>query len=544
MGIDWVSLFFCYFSGILLSRDFIVMPGRKKKAHEARLRRKGFIPVRLKVKKKIAVPKATRMASISKMESLEEAQPGSLDEFPFLSDPKTMEYVEGSRTMFIMRGLPGCGKSSLAKQIADAYGNTVVCSADSFRYVNGVYVFDRNKLQESHEKCRELARLSADSSINVLIVDNTNIRVWEFKYYLEIARRRQYTVVLVEPRTPWKWDVRELGKKNSHDVPERKIREMAGRYEIAVPLYFGWFLNGDDSARVLTVGEQVLKQLGEVREFAEEFKCYSESGTGYLDLTKYFTREAFTGNKNSIHCTAMFTKYGKVPGSEAYTTSEMVVNSCGQVFRIEIVGFLITPRTFGARVRLTEYQKKLWGQDDYETVNHGTPVRGVRSRNISGESEGWDGGLPSSPSLSNRFAGLGIEEEIFDEGAADNLANSATEHESEETERDYKFCPTWGFGRRAHITLGCAPGIPPVQTGLDLIEVVSTEAMTSDLSGMESTHESAASDLESVTSELSLISDPGTFSIKKGEARCYGDGRWVVYLDKSIHVDAMFSGFY
>ena len=34
--------------------------------------------------------------------------------FPFLQDAKTIEFIMNSKTMFIMRGLPGSGKSKIA----------------------------------------------------------------------------------------------------------------------------------------------------------------------------------------------------------------------------------------------------------------------------------------------------------------------------------------------------------------------------------------------------------------------------------------------
>ena len=69
----------------------------------------------------------------------------SLVNFPFLTDDETVKHVGGSKVMFIMRGLPGSGKSTIVKLIAEKYKtNVVVCSADDhFLQEDGSYLYDK-----------------------------------------------------------------------------------------------------------------------------------------------------------------------------------------------------------------------------------------------------------------------------------------------------------------------------------------------------------------------------------------------------------------
>ena len=65
-------------------------------------------------------------------------------DFSFLDDSHTVEYLRHSRTMFVMRGLPGSGKSTLVRKMKSVYPGAVVCSADQFFISDeGVYQFDR-----------------------------------------------------------------------------------------------------------------------------------------------------------------------------------------------------------------------------------------------------------------------------------------------------------------------------------------------------------------------------------------------------------------
>ena len=51
-----------------------------------------------------------------------------------------------------------------------------------------------------------------------MIIDNTGVVRWESVPYFKLAMFKSYSVVLVEPRTPWRYDVDQLVQKNSHGV--------------------------------------------------------------------------------------------------------------------------------------------------------------------------------------------------------------------------------------------------------------------------------------------------------------------------------------
>ena len=64
--------------------------------------------------------------------------------------------------LIIMRGIPGSGKTTLARKIEDlamrsGYKITGICSADDYFVKNGKYVFDGKKLGEAHKFCQSKA---------------------------------------------------------------------------------------------------------------------------------------------------------------------------------------------------------------------------------------------------------------------------------------------------------------------------------------------------------------------------------------------------
>ena len=110
--------------------------------------------------------------------------------------------------------MPGSGKSTLASKIVNLYETTQTCSADSFFLdEQGNYNFDIEKRPQAHEVCKEKAKTCCSDSSSPIIIDNTNLMHWEIKYYLDLAHQHDYLVLIIEPRTPHKFDIHKLACK-------------------------------------------------------------------------------------------------------------------------------------------------------------------------------------------------------------------------------------------------------------------------------------------------------------------------------------------
>lgn len=138
-----------------------------------------------------------------------------------------------SRTLTIMRGLPGSGKSHLAHALANIPGVSPapVFSTDDFFMVNGEYRFDGKLLGKHH--AANLARAVAAMSAGTphIIIDNTNTQAWEAREYVRNAGKFGYRVQFIEPATAWARDPEECARRNTHGVPLEAIRAMLARWE-------------------------------------------------------------------------------------------------------------------------------------------------------------------------------------------------------------------------------------------------------------------------------------------------------------------------
>ena len=141
-------------------------------------------------------------------------------DFPFLTDEEARRYLTRSWTMLIIRGLAGSGKSTIVRQLEETFPGSVSCSADHFflQPGTGEYQFDRSQLGAAHKWCQSKAEEACRNRANIVIVDNTNVKRWEMVPYFKLADKYMYSVVLVEPRTPWRFNIDELARRNRHGV--------------------------------------------------------------------------------------------------------------------------------------------------------------------------------------------------------------------------------------------------------------------------------------------------------------------------------------
>jgi len=136
--------------------------------------------------------------------------------------------IANEKRMIIMRGISGSGKSTLAKQISQG---GIILSTDEFFMVNGSYQFDRSLLGKAHNWNQERARQALNKGISPIVIDNTNTTWREIQPYFSMAKDHGYDVSFAEPDTPWKFDAKELAKRNTHGVPAEVIQNMIDRWQ-------------------------------------------------------------------------------------------------------------------------------------------------------------------------------------------------------------------------------------------------------------------------------------------------------------------------
>lgn len=120
--------------------------------------------------------------------------------------------------LFIIRGLPGSGKTTFAEKLkADGIVSDVV-EADHFMTdQNGNYKFDAKMLERCHQECQMWTKYYLDLGRDVAVA-NTFTRKWEILPYIKMGY--DYTIVEMTGSFP-----------NVHGVPKNVIETMAKRWE-------------------------------------------------------------------------------------------------------------------------------------------------------------------------------------------------------------------------------------------------------------------------------------------------------------------------
>lgn len=125
-----------------------------------------------------------------------------------------------TKELFLLRGLPGAGKSTLAKSLGGVH-----FEADMFFETDGKYNFNPSKIKDAHEWCRDNVELKMSIPSDRIVVSNTFTQGWEMEPYFKLAEEYGYKVysLIVENRHEG---------ENIHGVPYETLNKMRKRFEV------------------------------------------------------------------------------------------------------------------------------------------------------------------------------------------------------------------------------------------------------------------------------------------------------------------------
>ena len=148
-----------------------------------------------------------------------------------------------NKIVYIMRGIPGSGKSTVAREITRSYPGQfegtdpetgvwvpgyVIHSTDFLCMVDGEYQFDIELAGERHEQNFQNFLGSLEKGTPAIIVDNTNVQTKHYAAYVEAAQAAEYAVVFVELAHP---DLDVATFRNTHGVSKEIINDMILAWE-------------------------------------------------------------------------------------------------------------------------------------------------------------------------------------------------------------------------------------------------------------------------------------------------------------------------
>jgi hypothetical protein len=156
--------------------------------------------------------------------------------------------------VYLMRGLPSCGKSTRAIELAGEHG--VICETDEFFYTqvgpdDSQYDYQMDLMDQAREWNFHRFCEAIDTSHSPIVVDRGNAISAESFRYAEKATVAGYQVKIAEPTSSWWAEIRELladkprslpqlydwaqrlsrMNRNTHRVPAHRIRHWIDRWQ-------------------------------------------------------------------------------------------------------------------------------------------------------------------------------------------------------------------------------------------------------------------------------------------------------------------------
>jgi hypothetical protein len=141
--------------------------------------------------------------------------------------------------MIVIRGLSGCGKTTIADLICDTYTDEdkdndrrIAISANDYFYNDDdEFEFDPSKLKDAHHWCLQEVEVCALQGYELIVAHNTFTRQWEVEPYFHIANKNGYRISVLSMYDGGLNDM-QLADRSVHDVPTYSIRNQRKRWEL------------------------------------------------------------------------------------------------------------------------------------------------------------------------------------------------------------------------------------------------------------------------------------------------------------------------
>lgn len=174
-------------------------------------------------------------------------------------------FEDERKNTIIMQGLPGSGKSTFVNKLLEHFKGEV-CSADYYFESEDGYNFDKSLIEEAHRFCGNKFVEHVMKNVNLIIVDNTNLNIWEMHPYVWLSKLRSRRCIIIRMVC----DLQKSIERNIHNVPVSTLSHMNKRMESIRKNVFPFYMYDvdvfeyDEEKEILNRVEKQIKSTAEL----------------------------------------------------------------------------------------------------------------------------------------------------------------------------------------------------------------------------------------------------------------------------------------
>ena len=129
-------------------------------------------------------------------------------------------------SLILLRGLPGSGKTTLAKLLSENNTYPIFSVDDYFtNALTGEYIFNFKDNHLAYKQCEELTKDAMQQKISKIFIHNTFTMDWELEPFFKLASDFKYKLFVVTVEN-------YHHHINTHEVSDEQLRKMAEKYKI------------------------------------------------------------------------------------------------------------------------------------------------------------------------------------------------------------------------------------------------------------------------------------------------------------------------
>lgn len=133
---------------------------------------------------------------------------------------------EFNQHLILLRGLPGSGKTTLAKVLSEQ-GKYPMYSVDDY-FTDSItfdYQFDYQKNHLAYRECEQHTEQAMQEGAHKIVVHNTFTMGWEMEPYFKLAATYGYNVFVATVENYHQ-------HRNQHNISHEQLQKMAQKYKV------------------------------------------------------------------------------------------------------------------------------------------------------------------------------------------------------------------------------------------------------------------------------------------------------------------------